>query len=111
MQYLSILIILTICTYIASLVTGKTSEPVNILLSLPANDSFKFSRNKVAQSINLAINEYKKIDPYFDVNIILGDCDCSAIKATINAMENIYEFKYKKNNTESISAIFGPMCD
>ena len=81
---------------------------VNILLSLPDNDTYKFSQSKVLASLELAIKDFNAIS--FRVKIIPGECDCSSVTATQNAMENIYRFKYQ-NRSQNIQAIFGPMCD
>lgn len=119
MQYLNILIY---CSLIIPVITqlidytnqGKNknrSVPVNILVSLPYNDTlYKFSLAKVLVALNLAISDFEKNNSIFQVEIIAGDCDCSATRATFNAMENIYRFRYQ-NSTQLIQAIFGPMCD
>jgi hypothetical protein len=111
MKYLS-LIIVVFCLFFKSINTQLKDSiiPVNILLSLPENDTYKFSLNKVLASLNLSILDFKKDVSKFEVKIIPGECDCSATKATFNAMENIYRFRYQ-NNTQTIQAIFGPMCD
>ena len=86
----------------------EETKQINILLSLPSNDTYKFSRSNVLASLELAINEFNASK--FKVEIIPGECDCSAVTATQNAMENVYMFRYKKEN-QNIQAIFGPMCD
>ena len=84
--------------------------PVNILLLLPANDTYKFSLSKVLASLNLAIQDIKFTDygSRFEVNIISDNCDCGSIRAPVNAMENIYRIR---NHTKVFQAVFGPMCD
>jgi hypothetical protein len=88
----------------------KELIPVNILLLLPLNETYKFSLNKVLLTLNLAINEIKTKDfgSKFEIDITPDSCDCTSIKAPINAMENIYR---KRNHTKRFQAVFGPMCD
>lgn len=83
---------------------------INILLLLPTNDTYKFSLSKVLWPLNMAINEIKQIDygSKFQVEITSDSCDCTGIKAPVNAMENIYR---KRNHTKNFQAVFGPMCD
>jgi membrane glycosyltransferase len=85
-------------------------KEINILLLLPTNESYKFSLNKVLASLNLAIQDLKTTDygAKFQVAIVSDSCDCSGIKAPINAMENIFG---RKNHTKKFQAVFGPMCD
>jgi hypothetical protein len=83
-------------------------KQINILLSLPDNDTYKFSKSKVHASLDLAIRDFKTVS--FQIKIIPGECDCSSVTATQNAMENVYRFKYQ-NRSQNIQAIFGPMCD
>ncbi len=89
---------------------NKELIPVNILLLLPLNDTYKFSLNKVLLTLNMAISEIKSKDfgSKFDIHIMPDSCDCTSIKAPINAMENIYR---KRNHTKQFQAVFGPMCD
>lgn len=84
--------------------------PINILLLLPVNDTYKFSLNKVLASLLLAIDDLKSTDygARFKVDIVTDSCDCGGIKAPINAMENIFG---KRNHTKQFQAVFGPMCD
>ena len=84
--------------------------PVNILLLLPANDTYKFSLSKVLASLSLAIQDIKFTDygSRFEVNLISDNCDCGSIRAPVNAMENIYRIR---NHTKVFQAVFGPMCD
>jgi hypothetical protein len=84
--------------------------PVNILLLLPMNNTYKFSLNKVLYSLNMAIDEIKTTNygSKFDIDIMPDSCDCTSIKAPVNAMENIYR---KRNHTKRFQAVFGPMCD
>ena len=88
----------------------KELVPVNILLLLPLNDTYKFSLNKVLLTLNMAISEIKMKDfgSKFEIDIMPDSCDCTSIKAPINAMENIYR---KRNHTKKFQAVFGPMCD
>jgi hypothetical protein len=83
---------------------------INILLLLPTNDTYKFSLSKVLWPLNMAINEIKEIDygSKFQVEITSDSCDCTGIKAPVNAMENIYR---KRNHTKRFQVVFGPMCD
>lgn len=84
--------------------------PINILLLLPVNDTYKFSLNKVLAALQLAIDDLKSADygSRFKIDIVSDSCDCTAIKAPINAMENIFG---KRNHTRQFQAVFGPMCD
>ena len=84
--------------------------PVNILLLLPDNDTYKFSTSKILPSLNLAIEDMKDTDygSRFEFDIIPDQCDCSSMKAPVNAMENIYRMR---NHTKMFQAVFGPMCD
>ena len=83
---------------------------INILLLLPINDTYKFSMSKVLASLNLAINDLKQTDygSRFRIDLISDTCDCTGIKAPVNAMENIFG---KRNHTKQFQAVFGPMCD
>lgn len=88
----------------------KWNIPINILLLLPINDTYKFSLNKVLASLKLAIDDLKTT-PYgssFNIEIVSDTCDCTGIKAPINAMENIFG---KRNHSKKFQAVFGPMCD
>lgn len=91
---------------------SKDSIPVNILLLLPNNDTYKFSSSKVLVSLNFAIKDIKNTDygSKFEIDIISDSCDCTGIKAPVNAMENIYK-KRNHTNTKDFHAVFGPMCD
>jgi len=116
MKYTISLIIIVYCLIFLKTINSKLQPskdiiPVNILLSLPENDTYKFSLNKVLASLNLSILDFKKEVSQFEVKIIPGECDCSATKATFNAMENIYRFRYQNSTRTTIQAIFGPMCD
>ena len=84
--------------------------PVNILLLLPLNDTYKFSLSKVSLALNMAISELKYTDygSKFKIDIMPDTCDCTSIKAPVNAMENIYR---TRNHTKRFQAVFGPMCD
>lgn len=88
----------------------ETKKEVNILLLLPLNDSYKFSLNKVLAALNLAIFDLKTTDygSKFAIDIVTDSCDCTAIQAPVNAMENIFG---RKNHTKKFQAVFGPMCD
>jgi hypothetical protein len=96
--------------YRTRLRANNAKLPINILLLLPDNETYKFSLNKVKLSLELAIHEIKHTDygEKFDVVITTGLCDCTAIKAPVDAMENVYN---KKNHTKLFQAIFGPSCD
>lgn len=91
-------------------VANSDKIQINILLLLPTNDTYKFSLSKVLWPLNMAINEIKQIDygSKFQVEITSDSCDCTGIKAPVNAMENIYR---KRNHTKNFQAVFGPMCD
>lgn len=95
-----------------SMLSNYTSAkiPINILLLLPNNDTYKFSQSKVLSSLNLAISDLKSLDygSKFEIYIISDTCDCTGIKAPVNAMENIFG---KRNHTKHFQAVFGPMCD
>jgi hypothetical protein len=90
--------------------TNQVPIPVNILLLLPNNDTYKFSLSKVLVSLDFAIKDLKNTDygSKFEIDIISDTCDCTGIKAPVNAMENIYR---KRNHTKNFHAVFGPMCD
>lgn len=96
--------------FTASMVKTNGLIPVNILLLLPTNDTYKFSMAKVIASLDLAINDIKKTDygRKFELNIISDVCDCGGIRAPVNAMENIYRMR---NHSMVFQAVFGPMCD
>ena len=96
--------------FTANINPTDSSIPVNILLLLPSNQTYKFSLTKVLASLNLAINDIKLTDygSRFQVAIISDSCDCTGIKAPVNAMENIYRIR---NHTKVFQAVFGPMCD
>jgi hypothetical protein len=99
--------------YTTSKVDIKNSRdviPVNILLLLPLDDTYKFSMSKVTASLDLAKLDLKRVDygRRFQLNIKADACDCGGIRAPVNAMENIYRIK---NNSEVFQAVFGPMCD
>jgi atrial natriuretic peptide receptor A len=84
--------------------------PINILLLLPENGTYKFSMRKVRPALDLAISEIKVTDygRKFDIILWEGECDCSGITAPINAMKYIYA---NTNSTNYFQAIFGPICD
>lgn len=89
---------------------NNNKQPINILLLLPVNDTYKFSLNKVLASLLLAIDDLKSTDygSKFRIEIVTDSCDCGGIKAPVNAMENIFG---KRNHTKQFQAVFGPMCD
>ena len=105
----TILIFLTI-HLISSQEAKNGLIPVNILLLLPVNETYKFSLYKVLASLNLAIDDLKQTSygTKFEINIISDTCDCTGIKAPVNAMENIFG---KRNHSKNFQAVFGPMCD
>jgi hypothetical protein len=91
--------------------TNNNQTHINILLLLPTNDSYKFSLNKVLSSLNLAINDIESSHTYgtkYEIDLITDTCDCTGIKAPVNAMENIFG---KRNHSKRFHAVFGPMCD
>ena len=83
---------------------------INILLLLPLNETYKFSLNKTLASLSLAIHDIRKTDfgSKFEIDITSDTCDCTGIKAPVNAMENIYSIR---KHTKKFQAVFGPMCD
>jgi hypothetical protein len=93
-----------------STITGNSSTHINILLLLPTNDTYKFSQAKVTASLRLAIADLKHtaFGSRFEIDLISDSCDCTGIKAPVNAMENIFG---KRNHTKKFQAVFGPMCD
>ena len=84
--------------------------PVNILLLLPRNDTYKFSLAKVLLTLSMARQDISRTEmgARFDIDIMPDTCDCTSIEAPLNAMENIYR---KRNHTKRFHAVFGPMCD
>ncbi|RNA13767.1 hypothetical protein BpHYR1_015297 [Brachionus plicatilis] len=90
------------------LFTAGSTVPVNILLLLPVNQTYKFSQSKVMASLSLAISDLKTIGygAKFHIDIISDTCDCTGIKAPINAMENIFG---KRNHSKHFQAVFGPI--
>lgn len=95
---------------LSTVVLSDEKIPINILLLLPLNETYKFSLSKVLSSLNLAISEIKYTDygSRFRIDITSDTCDCTGIKAPVNAMENIFG---RRNHTKKFQAVFGPMCD
>jgi hypothetical protein len=90
--------------------SSSSTTHVNILLLLPSNNSYKFSMPKVLASLNMAISDLRhtSFGARFTIDLISDSCDCTGIKAPVNAMENIFGIR---NHTKKFQAVFGPMCD